>query len=212
MKKKNKLFKLLTLLVSVTLLIGLFNTAGTAFADENDDTVYYDEYGNELTDPYNAVECYTENSTLVACPVYVADEDDDSRDGKTIPPGQMIRNGLSGPVVAVNVSSEYFLVETNFGIVQVCTNQTINASMIGQRVAVKLGKTVGGASEYAHNGTGNATGNIYRVATALQFRLIPSKGALKHKWGSVESLGQGCIFIDEEEIRYLYNAVTPVVM
>jgi len=198
MKKKNKLIRLLTLLVSVALLVSLFSTTGTAFADDGDD-VYYDEYGNELADPYNAVECYTENGTPVACPVYDADEDedDDSEDGKSIPPGQMVRNGLSGLVVGENVTEGYFLVETNFGIVQVYTGEDV-ANMTGQRVAVKLGKVEGGASMYAHNGTGNATGNIYRVSTALQFRLIPSKGALKHKWGSVESLGQGCVFIDEE--------------
>ena len=162
MRKKNKLIKLLTLLVSVTLLVGLFSTAGTAYADE----------------------------------------DEDSEDGTSIPPGQMVRNGLSGPIVAVNVSSKYFLVETNFGIVQVCTNQTINASMIGQRVAVKIDKVEGGASMYAHNGTDNGTesefGYIYRVATALQFKLIPSKGMNKHSWGTIESSGQGCYLVDEE--------------
>lgn len=173
MKGKNKPIKLITLAISVVLLVSLFGTTGTVFADENEDS---------------DVE-------------------------KSIPPGQMVRNGLSGPVVGVNVSSKYFLVETNFGIVQVCTNQTVNASMIGQRVAVKLGKVEGGASAYAQNGTDNVTGNVtgitangtimnysnlYRVATALQFRLIPSKGAMKHKWGSLESLGQGCVFIDED--------------
>jgi hypothetical protein len=127
-----------------------------------------------------------------------ADEGEGSEDGKRIPPGQMVRNGLSGPIVGVNATSGYFLVETNFGIVQVCTNQTINASMIGQRVAVKLEKAAGGASAYAHNGTGNATGNIYRVATALQFRLIPSNGAKKHKWGTIESSGQGCYLLDQK--------------
>jgi hypothetical protein len=74
--------------------------------------------------------------------------------------------------------------------------------MTGHRVAVKLVKVEGGASKYAHNSTDNGTaseyGNIYRVATALQFRLIPSDSAKKHKWGSVEPLGQGCVFIDEE--------------
>ncbi|UCD10068.1 MAG: hypothetical protein JSU79_05355, partial [Dehalococcoidales bacterium] len=56
-----------------------------------------------------------------------AEEDEDSGKAKSIPPGQMVRNGLSGPVVGVNVTSGYFLVETKFGIVQVCTNQTVNA-------------------------------------------------------------------------------------
>ncbi|UCD08602.1 MAG: hypothetical protein JSU79_09610 [Dehalococcoidales bacterium] len=131
-----------------------------------------------------------------------ADEGDDTGDEKSIPPGQMVRNGLSGPVVGVNVTSGYFLVETKFGIVQVCTNQTVNASMIGQRIAVKLEKVDGGASMYAHNGTDNGTesefGYIYRVARALQFRLIPSKSAMNHKWGTVESSSQGCVFVDEE--------------
>ncbi|MFC1948022.1 hypothetical protein ACFLXY_08915, partial [Chloroflexota bacterium] len=168
MKRKNKTIRLLTLIMSVILLVSLFGTAGAAFAEE----------------------------------------DDDSEDAKSIPPGQMVRNGLSGLVVGINVTSGYFLVETNFGIVRVESDIVKGytdeeaANMTGQRVAVKLEKVKGGVSEYAHNGTDNGTasefGNICRVATALQFRLIPSKGAMKHKWGSVESLGQGCVFVDED--------------
>ncbi|HEY93957.1 MAG TPA: hypothetical protein G4O15_03330 [Dehalococcoidia bacterium] len=168
MKRKNKSVRLLTLVISAILLVSLFGSAGTASADG----------------------------------------DDDSDDKKSIPPGQMVRNGLSGYVVSVNTTAGYFLVETNFGIVQVDTDIVKEytdeeaTNMTGHRVAVKLEKVKGGASKYAQNGTDNGTasefGYIYRVATALQFRLIPSNGAMKHKWGTVESLGQGCVFIDEE--------------
>jgi len=214
MKGKIKFSRFLTLIISVTLLISLFGTAATALADEGDDEdiVYYDINGNKLSDPYNAELCYSENGTPIPCPVYTADEDNEPKGEKSIPPGQLVRNGLSGPVVAVNVTSQYFLVETKFGIVQVFTDADV-ANMTGHRVAVKLGKIEGGASAFAHNGTDNVTGNVtgitangtvmqfgnlYRVATALQFRLIPSKGMNKHSWGTIESMNQGCFLVDEE--------------
>ncbi|UCC15967.1 MAG: hypothetical protein JSU58_06215 [Dehalococcoidales bacterium] len=218
MKKRNKVIRLITLAISVILLVSLLGTGGTAFADGDDDTVYYDVKGNKLEDPCGFKgKCYiysenssdntTENLTSVECPKCTK-KNDDSGEKKRIPPGQMVRRGLTGYVVGVNVTDGYyyFLVETNFGIiVKVCTNQTtnqtVNATMIGKRVAVKLEKVEGGASEYAQNGTDNRTDNVtgaYREANAIQFRLIPSKGGMKHKWGTVGPLGQGCIFEDED--------------
>ena len=114
-----------------------------------------------------------------------------------IPPGQMIRSGLVGQIVAVGDNGTVFI-QTNFGLVEVFVDMAVDESLIGQRIAVKLAKTPGGASGLARGGTsGNVSGEgatdntssslqVYRVATAEQFKVIPDKAAKKHLWGTIE--------------------------
>ncbi len=143
---KNKgLLRFLAVFITITLLATLGGTAVLADeeGDELEDTVYYDEDGNPLEDPYNADTCYDAEGNEIPCP----EEQEDSRGDKPIPPGQLVRRGLSGSIVGVG--DGYVLIETNFGVVKVYTDEEVDESVIGQRVAVKLGKTEGGASGIA---------------------------------------------------------------
>lgn len=129
--------------------------------------------------------------------------EDDTREGTPVPPGQMVRRGVSGPIV--EVGDGYFVIETNFGLVKVYTAGEVDESMIGQRVAVKLEKTDRTAGVNNGTGTGDnvTTSNVtasqnrfYREVDAEQFKLIPSRSTKEHRWGTVEETEAGCFFVD----------------
>jgi hypothetical protein len=215
-----KFARFLTIISSIVLLVSLFGTAGIVVmaedGEEDEETTYYDENGENLTDPWNADECYNAEGELVPCPEMPEDKEEDGSGNATrIPPGQLVRGGVSGPIVGIG--DGYVLIETNFGVVQIYTDEEVVESMIGQRVAIKLAKTAGGASGYARGdeeedteegddtsgddtggGDENGDSEYYRVATAEQFKLIPGKGTKKHSWGTVESTEEGCFFVDED--------------
>ncbi len=226
MGKNKGLLRCLAAFITIILLVTFSGMAVLADeeGDEPEDTVYYDENGDELEDPYDADICFDAEGNEIPCP----DETGDSSGDKPIPPGQLVRRGLSGPIVGVG--DGYVLIETNFGVVKVYTDEEVDESMIGQRVAVKLGKTEGGPSGVAGDdeedggegqegddteGTGDGDGDaesgeggdsneapddsaFYREATAEQFKLIPSKGTKEHRWGTIETTEEGCTFVDDE--------------
>jgi len=118
-----------------------------------------------------------------------------------IPPGQMVRRGLSGPIEGIGTDAGqgtemlFLLIRTNFGIVKVYVPASLGlmtSDFDGDpppRVAVKLAKMPGGASGFAPGQSQNtdSTGEEpYRVEVAERIKVIPGQASRSHEWGAEE--------------------------
>ncbi|MDA0232110.1 MAG: hypothetical protein O3B04_07000 [Chloroflexi bacterium] len=102
-----------------------------------------------------------------------------------VPPGQMVRRGLSGEVVSVSDSG--FVVETRHGNVLVLVNDAtvikqppdgevdLSAVQVGGKVGVLLAKP---AEDDATPSDGTT---VFRTATALKVVIVPTKATREHK-------------------------------
>ena len=109
------------------------------------------------------------------------DTDDGPRGDKPIPPGQLIRRGINGTIVAVGEG--FVVIETKFG------NVTINVGdssgfEIGDRFAALLDRSPLPPSDATDttDGTSDASGTTdsFRTVTALRVKKIPGKPLRAH--------------------------------
>ncbi|MBN2239996.1 MAG: hypothetical protein JW712_09480 [Dehalococcoidales bacterium] len=198
--KKTSTRLIFSVFLSAVFLITAFCLPGTiAMAEEGDNVT------DNTTSPFDGIsgDDTTDNTTdIFDGSDNETDTGDDTGDEKSIPPGQLVRRGLSGPIM--EVGDGYIVIETNFGLVKVYTDEEVDESMVGQRVAVKLSKnertsTATGIESAGDNATATQTrSQYYRETEAEQFKLIPTKAKNEHRWGTVESTEEGCFFVDDQ--------------
>ncbi|MDD5094745.1 MAG: cadherin-like domain-containing protein [Dehalococcoidia bacterium] len=107
----------------------------------------------------------TVNSENPATVTVTVSNGDEEEDGKAVPPGQMVRRGLSGPIAGWDLDSEgaitYLYISTNFGTVRVDVSSfglTEEDVAEGMRVVLKL------ADEESDSGDDDT--GAYRTAIA----------------------------------------------
>jgi len=110
-----------------------------------------------------------------------------------VPPGQMVRRGLSGPIEKVVGTVEapdmlFLLIRTNFGLVKVYVPDNLvpaEGFAVGQRVAVKLAPD---NIKVDHEGASVQQGQEepYRVAVAEQVKIVPVQASRSHTYGAEE--------------------------
>jgi len=115
-----------------------------------------------------------------------------------VPPGQMVRRGLSGPIEKVVGTVEapdmlFLLIRTNFGLVKVYVPDNLvpaEGFAVGQRVAVKLAPD---NIKVDHEGASVQQGQeepyrvaVAEVAVAEQVKIVPVQASRSHTYGAEE--------------------------